>query len=132
MDSPPADLLALQSRNLFARATAVDLKLRFARPASPDSAGQSREAVTLAGRIGYPMVVKVVSADVPHRSDVGAVQLGIKDEAGLRAAVALIEKNVRLPARVLTRQIFDYTNIEGFFPGIDEKIILGVGWLKCL
>src|SRR5471032_3090528 len=41
------------------------------------------------------MVVKVQSAHVPHRSDVGAVQLGIKDEAGLRAAVALIEKNVR-------------------------------------
>ena len=41
------------------------------------------------------MVVKVASADVPHRSDVGAVQLGIKDEAGLRAALALIEKNVR-------------------------------------
>ena len=36
-----------------------------------------------------------MSADVPHRSDVGAVQLGIKDEAGLRAAIALIEKNVR-------------------------------------
>ena len=41
------------------------------------------------------MVVKVVSADVPHRSDVGAVQLGIRNEAGLRAALALIEKNVR-------------------------------------
>jgi acyl-CoA synthetase (NDP forming) len=53
------------------------------------------EAITLAGKIGYPMVVKVVSAGVPHRSDIGAVQLGIKDEAGLRAAVALIEKNVR-------------------------------------
>jgi acetyltransferase len=53
------------------------------------------EAVVAAGRIGYPMVVKVMSADVPHRSDVGAVQLGIKDEAGLRAAVALIERNVR-------------------------------------
>ena len=53
------------------------------------------EAVSLAGRIGYPMVVKVMSADVPHRSDVGAVQLGIRDEAGLRAAVALIERNVR-------------------------------------
>ena len=37
------------------------------------------EAAKLAGPIGYPMVVKVVSADVPHRSDVGAVQLGIKD-----------------------------------------------------
>jgi acetyltransferase len=53
------------------------------------------EAVAAAGRIGYPMVVKVLSADVPHRSDVGAVQLGIKDEAGLCTAVALIEKNVR-------------------------------------
>ena len=53
------------------------------------------EAVSAASGIGYPMVVKVMSKDVPHRSDVGAVQLGIKDEAGLRAAVALIEKNVR-------------------------------------
>lgn len=53
------------------------------------------QAVDLSGRIGYPMVVKIVSADVPHRSDVGAVQLGIRDEAGLRAALALIEKNVR-------------------------------------
>ena len=53
------------------------------------------DAVGCAGKIGYPMVVKVVSAGVPHRSDVGAVQLGIKDEAGLRAAIALIEKNVR-------------------------------------
>lgn len=53
------------------------------------------EAVSHAKTIGYPMVVKVMSAQVPHRSDVGAVQLGIEDEAGLRAAVALIEKNVR-------------------------------------
>ncbi|MBL6650256.1 MAG: acetate--CoA ligase family protein [Reyranella sp.] len=53
------------------------------------------EAVIAARKIGYPLVVKVMSADVPHRSDVGAVQLGIENEAGLRAAVALIERNVR-------------------------------------
>jgi len=53
------------------------------------------EAVTLAAGIGFPMVVKVQSAQVPHRSDVGAVQLGVKDVAALRAAIALIEKNVR-------------------------------------
>jgi acetyltransferase len=53
------------------------------------------EAVAAAARVGYPMVVKVLSAQVPHRSDVGAVRLGIRDEAGLRAAVALIESNVR-------------------------------------
>jgi acetate---CoA ligase (ADP-forming) len=53
------------------------------------------EALKLAGQIGYPMVVKVASADVLHRSDVGAVQLGIRNETDLRAALALIEKNVR-------------------------------------
>jgi acetate---CoA ligase (ADP-forming) len=53
------------------------------------------EAAATAARIGYPMVVKVASADVPHRSDVGAVQLGIQNEVELRAAVTLIEKNVR-------------------------------------
>lgn len=53
------------------------------------------EALKLAAQVGYPMVVKVASADVPHRSDVGAVQLGIRDAAGLRAALALIERNVR-------------------------------------
>jgi acetyltransferase len=53
------------------------------------------EALRLADGVGYPMVVKVASADVPHRSDVGAVQLGIRDAAGLRSAVALIDRNVR-------------------------------------
>lgn len=67
------------------------------------TARSAMEAVELSGRVGYPMVVKVVSADVPHRSDVGAVQLGIKDEAGLRAALALIERNVRekMPAATI-------------------------------
>lgn len=58
-------------------------------------ARSAAEAAKLAGQIGYPMVVKVMSAQVPHRSDVGAVQLGIKNEAGLAAALALIERNVR-------------------------------------
>jgi acetate---CoA ligase (ADP-forming) len=49
----------------------------------------------LAPSVGYPMVVKVVSRDVPHRSDVGAVQLGIADAVGLQAALELIERNVR-------------------------------------
>ena len=52
------------------------------------------QAVAAARTIGYPLVVKVVSRDVPHRSDVGAVQLGIRDEAGLRDAIATIARNV--------------------------------------
>jgi acetyltransferase len=73
-------------------------------PVVKSAVGRSTaEAVSLGAKIGYPLVVKVVSAGVPHRSDVGAVQLGIRDEAGLEAAVALIEKNVRekMPGAVI-------------------------------
>jgi acetate---CoA ligase (ADP-forming) len=59
-------------------------------------AATADEAALRAGDLGYPLVVKVVSRDVPHRSDIGAVQLGIRDEAGLRAAIAAIATNVRL------------------------------------
>jgi acetyltransferase len=58
-------------------------------------ARSAAEAMQLASSVGYPMVVKVVSRDVPHRSDVGAVQLGIADAAGLQAALALIERNIK-------------------------------------
>ncbi len=53
------------------------------------------QAATLADTLGYPLVVKVVSRDVPHRSDIGAVQLGIGNAAALRAAIERIESNLR-------------------------------------
>ena len=43
-------------------------------------------AVAAAEAIGYPVVLKAVSADVVHKSDIGAVHLGIADPAGVRAA----------------------------------------------
>jgi acyl-CoA synthetase (NDP forming) len=48
------------------------------------------QAVAAAGRIGYPVVAKLVSAAIPHKSDVGGVIVGIKNEADLRAAFAKI------------------------------------------
>ncbi len=53
------------------------------------------EAAAAAAQIGFPMVAKIISPGVPHRSDIGAVRLGIEDEAGLRAAIAAIEHAVR-------------------------------------
>jgi acetyltransferase len=52
------------------------------------------EALDRAEDIGYPMVVKVASADVPHRSDVGAVVQGLQDADGLREAIERIARNV--------------------------------------
>ena len=49
----------------------------------------------LSAGIGFPLVVKVVSQDVPHRSDIGAVRVGISDPAALQAAILAIEQAVR-------------------------------------
>jgi acyl-CoA synthetase (NDP forming) len=38
--------------------------------------------------IGYPVVAKVSSRDLPHKTDAGGVRVGIGDDAALRAAVA--------------------------------------------
>ena len=44
------------------------------------------EAVAAASRIGFPVVAKLVSAEVPHKSDVGGVIVGLKDADAVRAA----------------------------------------------
>lgn len=44
------------------------------------------EAATIAGELGYPVVLKAQAADLAHKSDVGGVALSIKDEPALRAA----------------------------------------------
>ncbi len=48
------------------------------------------EAVQRAGEIGYPVVLKLNSKSITHKSDVGGVQLNLKDEAAVRAAFARI------------------------------------------
>jgi succinyl-CoA synthetase beta subunit len=53
------------------------------------------EAVHAARAMGYPVVIKVVSADIAHKSDVGGVMLNLRDEDSLRKAYRDIEGNVR-------------------------------------
>jgi acetate---CoA ligase (ADP-forming) len=53
-------------------------------------------AVAAAVGVGYPLAVKVVSADILHKSDVGGVVLGIEDEAALKKAI--VDMRERLQA----------------------------------
>jgi len=53
------------------------------------------EAVKFADAIGYPVVLKMVSPDIIHKSDVGGVLVGLKNAGGVRNGYNLIMKNVK-------------------------------------
>jgi acetyltransferase len=49
------------------------------------------EAAKLAGEIGFPTVLKLYSETITHKTDVGGVQLNLKDEADVRRAFKAIK-----------------------------------------
>lgn len=51
------------------------------------------EALAAAGRIGYPVVLKVESPDIPHKTEAGVVRLGLQSDAELRQAYGAIMHN---------------------------------------
>ena len=53
------------------------------------------EAVSLAAKMGYPVVLKLHSETITHKTDVGGVKLNLRDEAAVREAFASIEGGVR-------------------------------------
>lgn len=56
-------------------------------PLSPGAVARRRaDAVRIASDIGYPVALKVSSPDILHKTDVGGVAVGIKNEAELSAA----------------------------------------------
>ena len=61
------------------------------------------QALVIAARIGYPVVLKAQSPALPHKSDAGAVLLGIDSDESLLAAWQTLHRNVRMarPAVVL-------------------------------
>ncbi len=57
------------------------------------------DAVKAATAIGYPVVLKIVSPDISHKTDVGGVRVGINSDEGVRVVYEEIIENVktRLP-----------------------------------
>ncbi|MGO4476449.1 bifunctional acetate--CoA ligase family protein/GNAT family N-acetyltransferase [Massilia sp. 2TAF26] len=53
------------------------------------------EAVRAAGRIGYPVALKILSPDIAHKSDVGGVALDLADGPALEGAAAAMLARVR-------------------------------------
>ena len=60
--------------------------------AAPEAelATTAEEAAEIARRIGYPVVLKVASPDILHKTDVGGVRVDLKDATAVRDAFNLI------------------------------------------
>jgi acetyl coenzyme A synthetase (ADP forming)-like protein len=58
-------------------------------------ARSAQEAAFVASELGYPVVMKIASPDILHKSDVGGVILNIQDDNSLQIAYTQIMQNVR-------------------------------------
>ena len=59
-----------------------------------ETARTEAEAVEHAEKIGYPVVLKLFSETITHKTDVGGVQLNLHDADSVRFAYGLIERSV--------------------------------------
>jgi acetate---CoA ligase (ADP-forming) len=60
------------------------------------------EAAAIAAAIGFPVVMKISSPDILHKSDIGGVRVGVADAAAARDSYELIEYRARKYSRDAT------------------------------
>jgi len=63
-------------------------------------AGNSKQAVAAARKIGYPVSVKVASVDIVHKTEAGGLALNLKSDREVEKAFGRIMKSCRKKARV--------------------------------
>jgi acetate---CoA ligase (ADP-forming) len=58
-----------------------------------EDARSAEEAVNIAGKIGFPVVMKIISPDILHKSDAGGIQLNLGDAKSVKLGYETIMKN---------------------------------------
>lgn len=85
------DQVLSEGRLTIGDAEARDILTAYGIPIPPSQVAENaEEAITIAERIGYPVVLKVVSPDILHKTDVGGVRTGLQNADALRDAFDLI------------------------------------------
>lgn len=83
-----AEVASLHTRTLD-EAAAKDLLAAYGVPVVQERrAADADAAVAAAERIGYPVVLKGIGADIAHKTELGLVALNLRDAAAVRAAAA--------------------------------------------
>jgi acetyltransferase len=79
-------LTEFESKNLLAAYGIPTVETRVA--------GSAQEAVDLAERLGYPVVLKINSNTITHKTDVGGVRLNLPDAEEVRQAYEEMERSI--------------------------------------
>ncbi|MGZ4826449.1 MAG: bifunctional acetate--CoA ligase family protein/GNAT family N-acetyltransferase [Terriglobales bacterium] len=112
-----------EGRSLLSEAESKQLLAAYLIPTVDTRvAATADEAVAHADAITYPVVVKLHSHTLTHKTDVGGVQLDLKDAAAVRRAFAVIEKNVQ--ANAGSRHFLGVT-VQPMIPRQGFELILG-------
>ena len=82
------------------------------------------EALRAARRLGFPMVAKVESKDLSHKSDSGGVILGIRDREDLLDAYDQLEERFakQLPGMQILLQSMRSNGVETFFGAATDPV----------
>jgi len=80
------------------------------------------DAVKSATEIGYPIVLKLYSETITHKTDVGGVQLNLRDEDAVRAAFKAIEASV---AAKVGSQHFQGVTVQPMIKLFGYELIIG-------
>ncbi len=83
------------------------------------------EAVHLAGKLGYPVVLKLHSEIITHKTEVGGVQLGLGDADAVRRAWQTIRRNVAAVAKPSDKLAFLGVTVQRMIPLEGYELILG-------
>ena len=82
-------------RTLMTEYESKRLLAAYGIPTTPTHLASTQdEAAHLATAMGYPVVLKLLSETITHKSDVGGVRLDLKNEDEVRAAYGAIEQTV--------------------------------------
>ena len=85
-----------EGRTFVLEHEAKDIMKEYGIPIPPyDTAATEDDAAKKAKAIGFPVVLKILSKDILHKSDAGGVKINLKDEAQVREAYQEIMKNAK-------------------------------------
>jgi acetyltransferase len=81
------------------------------------------EALVAAKKIGYPVVLKIVSHDITHKSAAGGVEVGVCSPADLEIAFARMLKRVKKSS---PKAVIEGVAVQKMVRGADYELILGM------